>query len=57
MVIVLAAIGFDAGTSWLVETAGLRGLWIGLNLLGAAILVLRLIPQKPNRWGQPSDRR
>jgi hypothetical protein len=55
--IVLAAASIDASVSWLAEIAGLRGLWIGLNAIVLAILVLGYFPQKPTGPQRPTDRR
>ena len=51
--IVLATASIDAGVSWLAEIAGLRGLWVGLNAIVLAILVLGYFPQKPPAAGAP----
>jgi hypothetical protein len=50
-----AAAVLDAGASLLAETVGLRGLWVGLNLIGVAILTLQYSPQKRISSGS-SDR-
>ena len=55
--IVLAAASIDASVSWLAEIAGLRGLWVGLNAIVLAILVLGYFPQKPTGPQRPTDRR
>ena len=53
--VIAAAAVLDAGASLLAETVGLRGLWVGLNLIGVAILTLQYSPQKRTSSG-PSDR-
>jgi hypothetical protein len=49
--IVLATASIDASVSRLAEIAGLRGLWVGLNAIVLAILVLGYFPQKPPAAG------
>jgi hypothetical protein len=51
--IVLVAGSVDASMSWLAEIAGLRGLWVGLNAVVIAILVLGYVPQRPPAAGAP----
>ena len=55
--IVLATASIDASVSWLAEIAGLRGLWVGLNAIVLAILVLGHFPQKPTGPQRPTGRR
>jgi hypothetical protein len=42
-----------ASVSWFAEIAGLRGLWVGLNAIVLAILVLGYFPLKPPAAGAP----